>query len=102
MLVKVCIIYIHSSESSPVLVPPPGACLISFSLKRQGGGWGGSLRVVTLSIGSTGCNFFISLVENLVSLWSSLLGPENETDAHEVFEVANRRSPRAIIEQFEL
>lgn len=57
---------------------------------------------VTLSIGSTGCNFSILLAEIPVSLWSSLPGPENDTDAREVFEVRNCRSSSAIIEQFEL
>lgn len=57
---------------------------------------------VTLSIGSTGCNFFILLAEIPVSLWSNLPGPENDTDAREVFEVRNCRSPCAVVEQFEL
>lgn len=57
---------------------------------------------VTLSIGSTGCNFFILLAEIPVSLWSSLPGLENDTDALGVFEVGNCRSPCAVIEQFEL
>lgn len=64
-----------------------------------------SLRVsstVTLSIGSTGCNFFISLAEIPVSLFSSVPGPENDTDAREVFEVRNCWSPCTVIEQFEL
>lgn len=57
---------------------------------------------MTLSIGSTGCNFFIVLAEIPVSLWSSLPGLMNDTDAGEVFEVRNCRSPCAVIEQFEL
>lgn len=57
---------------------------------------------VTLSIGSTGRNFFILLAEIPVSLWSNLPRPENDTDAREVFEVGNCRSPCAVIEQFEL
>lgn len=57
---------------------------------------------VTLSIGSTGCNFSRLLAEISVSLWSSSPAPENETDACEVFEVRNCRSPCAIIEQLEL
>lgn len=83
---------------------------LSWSLSHQlgfkGGGWGGvSLTfssTVTLSIGSTGCNFFILLAEIPVSLWSSLPGLVNDTDASEVFEVANCRSPCAVIKQFEL
>lgn len=57
---------------------------------------------VTLPIGSSGCNFFISLAEIPVSLWSSLPELENDADAREVFEVGNHKSPFAIIEQFEL
>lgn len=57
---------------------------------------------VTLSIGSTGCNFCILLAEIPVSLWNSLPGPKNDADAREVFEVRNCRSPCAVIEQFEL
>lgn len=57
---------------------------------------------VTLSIGSTSCNFFISLAEISVSLWSSSPEPENDADAGEAFEVTNHTSPRAVIRQFEL
>lgn len=98
--------YLHSPVMScPTLqAPSPGACLISFDFA---GGRGGELSLrfsstVTLSIGSTGCNFSILLAEIPVSLWSSLPGPENDTDAREVFEVRNCRSSSAIIEQFEL
>lgn len=47
---------------------------------------------MTLSIGSTGRDFLISLVEIPVSHWSSLFRPENDADGCEVFEVTNHRS----------
>lgn len=71
----------------------------------RGGGRGVSLRfssTVTLSIGSTGCNFSLLLAEISVSLWSSSPAPENDTDACEVFEVRDCRSLCAITEHFEL
>lgn len=57
---------------------------------------------MTLSIGSSGRDFLISLVEIPVSHWSSLFRPENDADGCEVFEVTNHRSPRAIMEQCDL
>lgn len=104
MYVRVCSIYIHQSCHVPRCRLPPLEPVWSASILLEAGGEL-SLRfssTVTLSIGSTGCNFSILLAEIPVSLWSSLPGPENDTDARAVFEVRNCRSSSAIIEQFEL